>query len=230
MKRMNISDGRALVCFLNDVFSSNSTAHIWNVCVVVSTACLSAVTARQALRDSRVLGWEIGSWASWIKAKWPGEREFSFLFSLCPPQLFLIPLLLSLCLALLEKAINLGQACSNSSLTHSGKEIHIPAQLLHSIVHKLRSYEGHNDFRGLLTSHTGTDKSFVLLKDCGDEDQTWWESDIRDDILPMMEGHQVLQGVCIHNKEAAVIQAHRQGFAVRGEATATAACGGQHIW
>lgn len=45
----------------------------------------------------------------------------------------------------------------------------------------------------------------------------------------MMEGHQVLQGVCIHNKEAAIIQAHCQGFAIGREAAATAACGGQWV-
>lgn len=184
----------------------------------------------KALRDSWVLGWETGSCALWIKAKCPGEREFSFLLSLCPPPLFLIPLLLSLCLALLEKAINLGQACSNISLTHRGKEICIPAQLLHSILHKLIRYEGHYDFRGPLTYHTGFDESFVLAKKkCRGEVQTWRESDIRDDVLPMMEGHQVLQGVCVHNKEAAVIQAHRQGFAIRREAATTTACGGQGV-
>lgn len=53
--------------------------------------------------------------------------------------------------------------------------------------------------------------------------QTWRESNIGDDVLAVVEGHQVLQGVCVHNEEAAVIQADCQGFAVRGEAAAAAA-------
>ncbi len=65
-----------------------------------------------------------------------------------------------------------------------------------------------------------------MFKKCGGEPQTWRESDIGDDVLAVVEGHQVLQGVCVHNEEAAVIQAHGQGFAIRGEAAATAACGG----
>lgn len=68
--------------------------------------------------------------------------------------------------------------------------------------------------------------SFVMFKKCGGEQQTWRESDIGDDVLAVVEGYQVLQGVCVHNEEAAVIQAHRQGFAIRGEAAATATCGG----
>lgn len=65
-----------------------------------------------------------------------------------------------------------------------------------------------------------------MFKKCRGEPQTWGESDIGDDVLAVVEGHQVLQGVCVHNEEAAVIQAYRQGFAIRGEAAATAACGG----
>lgn len=53
--------------------------------------------------------------------------------------------------------------------------------------------------------------------------RTWRESNIGDDVLAVVEGHQVLQGVCVHNEEAAVVQAHCQGFAVRGEAAAAAA-------
>lgn len=56
--------------------------------------------------------------------------------------------------------------------------------------------------------------------------RTWRESDIRDDVLPVMERYQVLQGVCVHNKEAAIVQAHRQGFAIGREAAATTACAG----
>ena len=58
------------------------------------------------------------------------------------------------------------------------------------------------------------------------EPQTWRESDIRDDVLAVVEGHQVLEGVRVHDEEAAVIQAYRQGFAIGGEAAAAAACGG----
>lgn len=62
------------------------------------------------------------------------------------------------------------------------------------------------------------------MKKSGGERPTWRESDIGDDVLAVVEGHQVLQGVCVHNEEAAVIQPHRQSFAIRGEAAATAAC------
>lgn len=59
------------------------------------------------------------------------------------------------------------------------------------------------------------------------ERQTWRESDIGDDVLAVVEGHQVLQGVCVHDEEAAVVQAHGQRFAVGGEAAAAAAWGAQ---
>lgn len=45
----------------------------------------------------------------------------------------------------------------------------------------------------------------------------------------MVEGHQVLQGVRVHDEEAAVVQAHRQGFAVGGEAAAAATFGGSNV-
>lgn len=64
------------------------------------------------------------------------------------------------------------------------------------------------------------------MKKCRGEAQTWRESNIRYDVFAVVEGHQVLQGVCVHNKETAIVQAHRQGFAIRREAAATAACGG----
>lgn len=53
--------------------------------------------------------------------------------------------------------------------------------------------------------------------------QTWRKFDIRYDVLAMVEGHQILQGVCVHNEEAAVVQADCQGFAIRGEAAAAPA-------
>lgn len=39
-------------------------------------------------------------------------------------------LLLFLCLTLLQKAINLGQACSKDCLHHGGKELGVPADFL----------------------------------------------------------------------------------------------------
>lgn len=48
---------------------------------------------------------------------------------------------------------------------------------------------------------------------------TWREPDVGDDVLAMVEGHQILQGVCVDDQEAAVVQAHSQGLAVGGEAT-----------
>ena len=57
-----------------------------------------------------------------------------------------------------------------------------------------------------------------------EEQQTWGESDIRDEVLAVVEGHQVLQGVCVDDEEAAVVQPHRQGLAVGREAAAAAPC------
>lgn len=59
--------------------------------------------------------------------------------------------------------------------------------------------------------------------------QTWRESDIRYEVFAVMEGHQVLQGVCVHDEETSVVEAHRQGFAIGGEAAATAACAEQGV-
>lgn len=56
------------------------------------------------------------------------------------PHCFLIPLLLSLCLALLQRAINLGQACSNISPTYSGRQIQHVYLLNLCILHKLRRF------------------------------------------------------------------------------------------
>ena len=56
---------------------------------------------------------------------------------------------------------------------------------------------------------------------------TWRESDIGDDVLAVVEGHQVLQGVGVHDEEAAVVQAHRQGLAVGGETAAAPPCRGK---
>lgn len=68
-----------------------------------------------------------------------------------------------------------------------------------------------------------------FLKKKGDREakpQTWREPDVGDDVLAVVEGHQVLQGVRVDDEEAAVVQAHRQGLAVGGEAAAAATCGG----
>lgn len=102
---------------------------------LLSITLLYTVTYTLRCMLSWVLGLETGSLALWTKDKCPGEREFSFLLSLCPPPLFL--LLLPLCLALLQKAINLGQACSNISPTHSEREICVPAELLHPTYTKM---------------------------------------------------------------------------------------------
>lgn len=64
----------------------------------------------------------------------------------------------------------------------------------------------------------------------GEEPQTWREFDIRDDVLAVVERNQVLQGVCVHNEKAAIIQTDCQGFAVRGEAAAAATCRGQEVY
>lgn len=144
-----------------------------------------------------------------LKIKCPDETEFSFLLSLCQPPLFLIPLSLLLCLALLQKAINLGQACSSlSPLTHSGRgKTRIPADIQHILLHAATpvALKG----MGIWEVFIHPEELFRLLKKCVGELPTWRESDIGDDVLAVVEGHQVLQGVCVHNEETAVIQAHR---------------------
>lgn len=49
---------------------------------------------------------------------------------------------------------------------------------------------------------------------------TWGEADLGDDVLAVVEGDQVLQGVSVDDDEAAIVQAHRQRLAVRRETTA----------
>lgn len=52
---------------------------------------------------------------------------------------------------------------------------------------------------------------------------TLGEADVRDELPAVVEGHHVLQRVGVDHQEAAVVQTHRQSFAVGGEgATAPA--------
>ena len=55
---------------------------------------------------------------------------------------------------------------------------------------------------------------------------TLGEADVRDELLAVVEGDQVLQRVRVHHQEAAVVQPHGQGLPVRGERTAAAPWGG----
>lgn len=75
-----------------------------------------------------------------IKVKCAGETAFRSFISLCPLLLCPIMLLLSLCLTLLQKAINLGQACGSVCLHHSGKELGVPAEFL--LVPFIRALKG----------------------------------------------------------------------------------------
>lgn len=66
-------------------------------------------------------------------------------------------------------------------------------------------FEEQRDLTGPFTSR----RPSQLVKNCVGEPQTWRESNVGDDVLAVVEGHQVLQGVCIHDEKAAVIQPHR---------------------
>lgn len=59
------------------------------------------------------------------------------------------------------------------SLSHSRKEICIPAELLHSIQHALRCSEGHAGFKDLFTSQTRTWEEF-----CEAEVRQRWSTDL----------------------------------------------------
>lgn len=50
--------------------------------------------------------------------------------------------------------------------------------------------------------------------------QTWGEAKVSDDVFAVVEGHHVLQSVGVDDEEAAVIETHCQGFAVRREGAA----------